>query len=96
MLALEAREDPSLLEDLRVIDVLGPSTVQPVVAADRLPEGLRHGVRRALLGMVSDPAARPWLARGLIERFTPVDDSSYDDLRRMRRACEEADFLTLR
>jgi phosphonate transport system substrate-binding protein len=96
VLALEAREDPSLLDDLRVIDVLGPSTVQPVVAADRLPEGLRNGVRRALLGMASDPAARPWLARGMIERFAPVDDSSYDDLRRMRRACEDADFLTLR
>ena len=64
-------------------------------AADRLPEDLRNGLRRALLGMAADPAARPWLARGLIERFAAVDDSSYDDLRRMRRACEEADFLTL-
>src|SRR5438874_1360761 len=51
VLALAAREDPSLKDDLRVIDVLGPSTVQPVVAADWLPEDLRDGLRRTLLGM---------------------------------------------
>lgn len=96
VLALEAREGPSLMDDLRVIGVLGPSTAQPVLAGDWLPEGLREGVRSALLGVALDPAARPWLARGMIERFAPVDGPSYDDLRRMRNACAEADFLTLR
>jgi phosphonate transport system substrate-binding protein len=96
VLALAVREDPSLTDDLRIIDTLGPSTIQPVVVADRLPEDLRDGVRRVLLEMGNDPLARPWLARGLIDRFEVADDSSYDDLRRMRRACEEANCLTLR
>ena len=39
---------------------------------------------------------RPWLDRALIAGFVAVDASSYDDLRRMRRACAEGGFLTLR
>jgi phosphonate transport system substrate-binding protein len=96
VLALALRDDPALAEELRIIDSLGPSTVQPVVVADWLPEDLREGVRQALLELADDPQARPWLQRGLIECFTAVDDSAYDDLRRMRAACAAAGFLTLR
>ena len=35
-------------------------------------------------------------AHGFIERFVPVSDRSYDDLRAMRAACEASGFLTLR
>jgi phosphonate transport system substrate-binding protein len=96
VLALAANDDPSLLDDLRIIDTLGPSTIQPVVIADWLPEDLRDGIRGVLLEMEGDIHARGWLRRGLIERFVEADDSSYDDLRQMKRACEEASFLTLR
>lgn len=96
VLALALRDDPTLAWELRVIDSLGPSTIQPVVAAERLPVTLRDGIRRALLGTADDPRARGWLARGLIDRFVAVDDASYDDLRRMRRACSAAGFLNLR
>jgi phosphonate transport system substrate-binding protein len=96
VLALALRDDPTLAEDLRIIDHLGPSTIQPVVVADWLPEDLRDGIRLALVELGDDPQARPWLERGLIARFTAVDDSAYEDLRRMRSACVEAGFLTLR
>ena len=96
VLALALRDDPTLAEEVRVIDSLGPSTVQPIVVADWLPEDLREGIRQALMEMADDPHARPWLERGLIARFAAVDDSAYDDLRRMRAACAEAGFLTLR
>jgi phosphonate transport system substrate-binding protein len=96
VLALAVRDDPGLARELRVIDSFGPSTIQPVVAAGWLPDALREGIRRALVDMADDPRARDWLRRGLLERFVPVDDSSYDDLRRMRQACAAAGFLTLR
>jgi phosphonate transport system substrate-binding protein len=96
VLALAVRDDPSILDEVRIIDTLGPSTIQPVVVADWLPEDLRDGIRRVLVEMTDDVTARPWLDRGLIARFAPADDSSYDDLRRMKSACEEAGFLTLR
>src|SRR5262249_24280321 len=41
VLALELHIRPDLAGRLRVIDTLGPSTVQPVVASRRLPESLR-------------------------------------------------------
>jgi len=96
VLALALRDLPDLAGRLRVIDTFGPSTIQPVVASRRLPGWLRDGLRDALLGLGEDPAARPHLARGLVERFVPVTDDCYGDLRRMRDACRRANFMTLR
>jgi phosphonate transport system substrate-binding protein len=96
VLAIAAREQPDLIARLRVIDSFGPSTIQPVVASRSLPAGLRSEIRAALLEIGRSPAAKEHLARGLVDRFVPVDDASYDDLRTMRDACARAGFLTLR
>jgi phosphonate transport system substrate-binding protein len=96
VLALALRHHPELALQLRVLESLGPSTIQPVVVASWMPQGLRQAIRGVLLGMGDDPGARPALDGGVVERFVPVDDASYDDLRRMRAACAAANFLTLR
>jgi phosphonate transport system substrate-binding protein len=95
VLALALRNDPALAQELRVIDSLGPSTSQPIVVGEWVPDDLRDGIRQALLDLPDDPQAKPWLDRGLLDRFVAVDDTSYDDLRRMRQACTEAGVLTL-
>ena len=46
--------------------------------------------------MRGDRRLRPRLRAGLIERFVPVEASSYDDIRSMLDACERAGFLELR
>jgi ABC-type phosphate/phosphonate transport system substrate-binding protein len=96
VLAIALRDHPELAAGLRVIDSLGPSTIQPVAVASWLPETLKADLRAVLLEMAEDPAARRHLARGLVERFVPVSDASYDDLRQMRAACAAADLLSLR
>lgn len=96
LLAVALRDRPELGRRLRVIESLGPSTVQPFVASRRLPASLRAALRAVLLEVGGDPAARDVLAHALVDGFVPVDDASYDDLRRMRAACAAADFLTLR
>lgn len=115
VLAVELREHPELYERLKVIDALGPASIQPVVAATRLSRALRDDVRAALsmMGAETDNAtnetdvgmnacapgpgsARGWLDYGYIERFIPVADAQYDDIRAMVTAAEAADFLTLR
>lgn len=96
VLAVMLREQPELGKRLRVIDTLGPSTIQPLVAAHHLPESLKTELRDLLVGMGDDPAARLYLDRAFIDRFVPVSDASYDDLRDMVSTCEAADFLMLR
>ena len=96
VLAVELRDHPELAARLRVIATFGPSTIQPVVAARRLPARLREAIRAALLAMADDPAARGPLAHGFVARFAPVDDASYDDIRAMLAAVEAAAFTTLR
>jgi phosphonate transport system substrate-binding protein len=96
VLAVAMRDDHSLARNVRVIDVLGPSTIQPVVAARALPDGLKSDLQAVMLTMHNDPAVRTELARGLVERFVPVTDATYDDIREMLAAAEAADFLTLK
>lgn len=96
VLAVELRDHPELARRIRVIDALGPSTIQPVVAGVHVARRIRDAVRDAFLAMGDDRAARPFLDRGIIERFVAVDASSYEDVRAMLRAAEEAHFLVLR
>ena len=83
VLAVALREHPHLTRRLRVIDTLGPSTIQPVVAARRLPALLKAQLRSLLVEMHRSRAARAALAHGYVERFVAVRDSDYDDIRGM-------------
>jgi phosphonate transport system substrate-binding protein len=96
VLALVLHDDLARAGMLRVIDTLGPSPIQPIVAGSHLAQSLRSEIRKVLLEMEDDPAAQPQLARALIERFEPVSDSTYDDIRRMRTVAEAAQLLTIR
>jgi phosphonate transport system substrate-binding protein len=95
VLAVAVRDDPGLARLLRVLATLGPSTIQPVVAARGLPAPVKAAVRAALLALAEDGAAREWLGRSLIERFVAVGDTDYDDIRAMLAACEAASYFTL-
>src|SRR5262245_23563571 len=58
LLAVILRGEPDLAKKVRVIETLGPSTIQPVVVARRLPCPVKSKLRRALLSLADDPAAR--------------------------------------
>jgi phosphonate transport system substrate-binding protein len=96
VLSVELRDRPELREQIKVIDILGPAGIQPVVAASRLPDTLKADVREAVLAIGDDPAARAVLAHSFVERFVAVTDEDYEDVRTMLVAAEEADFMTLR
>jgi phosphonate transport system substrate-binding protein len=64
VLAIELRDHPRLADRLRPIGAFGPSTIQPVVAASRLPARHKDQVRDLLVGLGDDPAARPLLDYG--------------------------------
>jgi phosphonate transport system substrate-binding protein len=96
VLAIELRDHPELAEHVRVVETLGPSTIQPVAVSRRVPQELRDAIRDVLVTMAEDPALREGLAIGLVERFVAVDAGSYDDIRMMVDACEAAGFIELR
>jgi phosphonate transport system substrate-binding protein len=96
VLAVAMRDDPSLRDAIRVVDALGPSTIQPVAVSRRVPEALRNAVRDTLVAMGDDAAGRERLRVGLVERFVPVGPEAYDDIRMMVGACEAAGFTELR
>jgi phosphonate transport system substrate-binding protein len=95
VLAVALRDDPSLARSLRVIDSLGPSTIQPVAVSQRLPLKLRERILAVLVTLHEDPAVRERLSLGLVKRFVPVGPWSYDDIRMMLEACEAAGFMCL-
>jgi phosphonate transport system substrate-binding protein len=96
VLAMELRDDPELADRVRVVETLGPSTIQPVAVSRRVPPDVREAIRDVLVRMAEDSVVRERLARALVERFVPVDAGDYDDIRMMLDACEAAGFLELR
>jgi phosphonate transport system substrate-binding protein len=95
VLAIELRDHPQLADRLRVVGAFGPSTIQPVVAASRLPGQLKDEVRKLLVELGDDPLARPTLDHGFIDRFSPVDDAAYDDIRAMLATIQDAGWPRL-
>jgi phosphonate transport system substrate-binding protein len=95
VLAIERRDHPQLAARLRIIDTFGPSTIQPVVAASRLPEQLKDGVRELLVGLGDDASARPVLDHGFVQGFTAIDDTAYDDIRAMLAVIQAAGWTGL-
>jgi ABC-type phosphate/phosphonate transport system substrate-binding protein len=88
VLAIELRDRPELQDQIRVLAALGPTTIQAVVAAWRLPNTLKDELRAAFYAMGEDPGLRAVLDDGFIERFVQVTDATYDDIRAMVEAAE--------
>ncbi|SRR5579883_3482129 len=95
VLALTLHDHPELADGLRIIDTLGPSTIQPVVVASWLSQELKADLRSILLEMHSDPEAQAVLFGRQVESFTAITDEDYDDLRDMRSACVAAGMTQL-
>lgn len=96
VLGVELRDHPEFADSLRVIDALGPSTIQPVGISKRFPPSFHNQVRDILLSLHEDEDAKDLLRHGLVEKFVAVGPESYDDVRRMLDACESAGFMELR
>lgn len=88
--------DPSLRESIRVVDQLGPSSIQPVTVSARIPVELRDQIAQTLVSMHRDPRVRPRLAAWLVKRFAPVTPDTYRDVRHMLGTCRAAGFMELR
>ncbi len=96
VLGVELRDHPEFVDSLRVIDALGPSTIQPVGISKRFSPSFHDKVREILLSLHEDPETKKRLGHGMVEKFVAVGRESYDDIRRMLDACEAAGFMEIR
>ncbi len=96
VLAVELRDSSELGKHLRIIDTLGPSTIQPLAAAAHIAASLREDVQSVFTDMHNDSHAADVLQRSFIDHFVTVQDQDYDDIRAMLAVCEAANFLSLK
>lgn len=90
VLAVARRDHPDLVDQLRTIATLGPSTIQPVVASRRLPAALKESLRSILAEMHHCHEARKALAHGFVDHFVNMNDEDYDDSRAMSKVAPTA------
>lgn len=96
VLGVELRDNPELRDQLRVIDSLGPSTIQPVAVSKRFDESFRDEVREIFLDLHNRDGFREVFDHGIVERWVRIGPDDYDDIRRMLEACEDASFMEIR
>ena len=96
VLAIEMRDHSDVTGNLKVIEALGPSTIQPVAVSKRFDDEFREEVRRVLLQFHQSDEGRRILDMGTVEKWVSVNESDYDDIRRMLKACEDAEFMEIR
>lgn len=95
VLAIELRDDPELARLVTVVDVLGPSSIQPVAVSPRLRPSVCEEIRQALLALGDGPECRKLLDSVMVDRFVSVDGTGYDDIRAMLSFCESLGYLEL-
>jgi phosphonate transport system substrate-binding protein len=85
-------KDEKLATKLRVIEMLGPSSIPPIVVSKRLDDELKSKMQEALVTMHLNNSGAMGLREGLVERFVIVADEDYGDLREMVDRVEKVKF----
>ncbi|MEA2683441.1 MAG: hypothetical protein QOK05_1769 [Chloroflexota bacterium] len=94
VLAVALDQDAAVRDSVRVVDSLGPSTIQPLVAAPHVPASLQRDVAAAITSLGETDEERQVMSAMHVERFVPVADADYDDIRRMLAKVEMAGLWT--
>lgn len=76
-------------EQLRVLWTTPGYTPHPFAAHKRVPEATVQRLRDAMIGMNSDPAAKPLLDRLAFVGIVPAQDAEYNDIRALKLTVSE-------
>lgn len=90
VLAVLFANDCAAAAELRVIDMLGPSSIPPVVIARTVDGALKRAIQEVLLTMHEDPLAASALQAGAIDHFVQVCDEGYQDIREIGARVEHS------
>ncbi len=83
------QQKPELAQQLRVVEMLGPSTIPPLVVSTRIDVQTRRRIQQILCTMHEDSKGARGLHTGLIARLVPITDEQYDDVRGMSARVQE-------
>jgi phosphonate transport system substrate-binding protein len=92
VLEMELTRDPSIVERIRTIAVLGPSPAPPWVVHASISSDVRQALRREFLSMDKDPRGQRILKDAGMLRFATVSDDDYDPIREMERIAASVDW----
>lgn len=90
MLDMVLRNRPDIARAVRILDSFGPSTIPPVVVSAQVPDAVKSRLREAFLTMHEDRILAQQLDLGLIERFAPISDAHYQDIRAMYQKVQQS------
>lgn len=96
VLAMVMAQDPSLSSQLKIVESVGPSTIQPVTVSSRLSIEIRDQIGATLGSLHENPVAANALRSTQVARFVRIDPSGYDDIRAMVEAAVAEGFTEVR
>ena len=83
------------VQQTKIIKTLGPAGIPPVVVSTKTSLTLRKQISGILIGMKDDPAGKAILEKVLVDRFTVVDDSNYDGIRKMKKQAQDMGYQVI-
>ena len=86
-----ARKD--LVDEIRVVDTIGPSPIPPWVISRQVPESLRSSIRALLQSMHAEPFGKAMLEGAGFKRFVAAEDRDYNSIRAMARKAAQVSFI---
>ena len=90
VLELEVAKDPSISEQIRTVQILGPSPAPPWVVHSSVPADMRKTLSDILLSLNEHSKGRRILEAGRMLRFALVSHHDYDQIREMDRIANAA------
>lgn len=88
--------NPKYVAQTKIIKILGPAGIPPIVISTKTPPSLRNEIRDVLKNMNNDPVGKKILEKALVDRFTVVDDSNYDGIRIMKNKAKTSGYKVIR
>jgi len=92
VLETELKRLPTIAEQIRIIETLGPSPIPPWVIRKELPADLRTNIRQIFLQMHQNPRGQSILVQDHIARFVQVKDEFYDSIREMEKMANQVQW----
>jgi len=92
----EKLNNPEYVRKTRVIDMLGPAGIPPVVISVKTPKQAKEKIKNTFINMTQDPAGKKILAQALVDRFVEVGDDNYNGIRLMYKKSLDSGYRVIR